>query len=136
MRCPKCNTELDQNGTCPACGYQQSQNENVQAMSGREADSYSGITIEDEGNYKKESTYRETQENKTYRQTYSRPGGVRVHYMRLGGRSSNSGWLTKGLLALGGAAVLAFFFFIALPVLLTLLGAGIVAWIIFRFFRR
>lgn len=131
MRCPNCNSELDANGNCPNCGAHQ----NVQTMTDREARNYSGVTIEEEGNYQKETAYKD-ESNSSYHQTYQSPGGVKVRYVRLGGRSSSSGWLTKGLFALGGVAVLGFFFFVALPVLLTVLGAGIVAWLIFKFFRR
>lgn len=130
MRCPKCNHELDTNGNCPYCQNMQ----NVRTMSSSEADNYSGVTIEDENNFRKENPYQYRQNQTNYRQSY-RPGGMKVRYIRLGS-SSGSGWLTKALIAVGGIAVLGFFFFVALPVILTVLGAGIVAWLIFRFFKR
>lgn len=132
MRCPKCNHELDNNGNCPYCQSMQ----NVQTMSSSEANNYSGVTIEDENNFRKENSYqnRQNQTNTNYRQAY-RPNSMKVRYIRLGGNSTSS-WLTKGLIAIGGLAILGFFFFVALPVILTVLGAGIVAWLIFRFFKR
>lgn len=130
MRCPKCNHELDTNGNCPYCQSMQ----NVRTMSSSEADNYSGVTIEDENNFRKENPYQYRQNQTNYRQSY-RPGGMKVRYIRLGS-SSGSGWLTKALIAVGGIAVLGFFFFVALPVILTVLGAGVVAWLIFRFFKR
>lgn len=130
MRCPKCNHELDNNGNCPYCQSMQ----NVQTMSSSEADNYSGVTIEDENNFRKENSYQYRQNQTNYRQSY-RPGKMKVRYIRLGG-NSGSGWLTKALIAVGGIAVLGFFFFVALPVILTVLGAGIVAWLIFQFFKR
>jgi hypothetical protein len=39
-------------------------------------------------------------------------------------------------MAIGGIAIIGFFFFVALPALLTLLGVGVVAWLIFHFFKR
>lgn len=148
MFCPKCNVELDANSRCPHCGYTANMNDDqdVQTMSNREARNYDGITIEEESNYRKETkTTQQSQQsaynyNKRPNSGYYRSrnsSGVKVRYINLGNlASSNMSWLTKGIIALGGIAVLAFFFFVALPVLLTLVGVGIVAWIIFRFFRR
>ncbi len=154
MLCPKCNNPLDINGNCSHCGYQNKENpenlynaENVQTMNNSDTHNYDGVTIEEENNFRKES-FNNTQNSQYnngsyYRQshtrfykTYSnrRNSGPKIHFFNL--TPSKTSWLTKGLIALGGAAVLAFFFFIALPVLLTLVGVGIVAWIIFNFFKR
>lgn len=130
MRCARCNHELDSNGNCPYCQNIQ----DVQTMTSSEARNYSGVTIEDENNFRKENSYQYRQNQSRYQQGY-RPGGMKVRYVRLGGSSSVS-WLTKALIAVGGIAVLGFFFFVALPVILTVLGAGVVAWLIFRFFKR
>lgn len=130
MRCTRCNHELDNNGNCPYCQNMQ----NVQTMTSSEASNYSGVTIEDENNFRKENSYQYRQNQTNYHQGY-RPRGMKVRYIRLGGNSSSS-WLTKALIGIGGIAILGFFFFVALPVILTVLGAGIVAWLIFRFFKR
>ena len=130
MRCARCNHELDSNGNCPHCQNIQ----DVQTMTSSEARNYSGVTIEDENNFRKENSYQYRQNQSRYQQGY-RSGGMKVRYVRLGGSSSRS-WLTKALIAVGGIAVLGFFFFVALPVILTVLGAGVVAWLIFRFFKR
>ena len=44
-------------------------------------------------------------------------------------------WLTKAALVVGGAAVVAFLVFVALPVLLAAAGIGVAAWLLLRFFR-
>lgn len=132
MRCTKCNHELDEYGICPNCYNIQ----DVQTMSNREANHYDGVTIEDENNIHKEQ-YQQNSHQQSYHQRryyHSPRNGFKVRYINLGGNSTN--WLTRGLIAIGGIAILGFFFFVALPVLLTVLGAGIVAWLIFRFFKR
>lgn len=137
MRCPKCNHELDEHGICPNCYHI----EDIQTMSKRETNTFDGITIEDSNNYRKETTTQDQYEDTGYKYQNNtryyrspRSSGINVRYVKLGGKSSS--WLTRGLVALGAVAVLAFFFFVALPALLTILGAGLVAWIIFRIFRR
>lgn len=139
MRCPKCNYELDEHGICPNCYHI----EDIQTMSKRETNTFDGITIEDTNNYRKESSAQEqssqseySYQNNNNTRYYRTPrsNGIKVRYVNLSGKSSS--WLTRAFIALGGLAVVAFFFFVALPVLLTLVGAGLVAWIIFRFFRR
>ena len=129
MRCTRCNHELDKDGNCPYCQNMQ----NVQIMTSSEANNYSGVTIEDENNFRKENSYQYRQNQTNYHQNY-RTRGMKVRYIHLGGNSSS--WLTKALIGIGGIAILGFFFFVALPVILTVLGAGIVAWLIFRFFKR
>lgn len=52
MRCTKCNHELDEHGICPNCYHIH----DVQTMSNREINNFDGITIEDENNYRKETT--------------------------------------------------------------------------------
>ncbi len=134
MLCPKCNIELDTNGKCPNCGYEQ----DAQVMSNREVNNYSGVTIEEENNVHKETASSQTYNynRNTNGGFYTSRNGMNVRYVRLGGSSRRSSWLTKGLFAIGGLAILGFFFFVALPVLLTLVGVGIVAWIIFKFLRK
>lgn len=135
MRCTKCNHELDEHGICPNCYHIY----DVQTMSNREINNFDGITIEDENNYRKETTqenqqqYQQSYNNRYYRSP--RSSGIKVRYINLGGKSSSS-WLTRGLMAIGGIAIIGFFFFVALPALLTLLGVGVVAWLIFHFFKR
>lgn len=113
--------------------------EKVETMSQNETHGFSGVTIEEENNSAKEqdTTRNTSQQNPytRYQNTYRpRNNSSRVRYVRIGG--SNSNWLMKAVIGVGALAVLGFFFFVALPVLLTLVGAGIVAWLIFRFFRR
>ena len=138
MLCPKCNHELDKDGICPNCYHV----EVVHTMSNREANNYNGITIEEENNQQKEYYQEPSYNYKNYQQRgpYGRHNGnchgngIRFRYINLNNNSSS--WLTRSLIAVGGFAILGFFFFVALPVLLTILGAGIVAWFIFRFFKR
>lgn len=112
----------------------------VETMSQNETHGFSGVTIEEETNSTKETSNTQNSSQRNPYQSYQNPyrthnyGKSRVRYVRLGG--SNSNWLMKAIIGVGGLAILGFFFFVALPVLLTLVGAGIVAWLIFRFFRR
>ena len=50
MLCPKCSSELNSDGRCPHCGYQQ---QDVQTMSDSEARNYHGVTVEEENNTKR-----------------------------------------------------------------------------------
>ena len=111
----------------------------VETMSQNETHGFSGVTIEEENNSTKEQDTNRTNSQRNPYANYQNPyrartNSSRVRYVRISGSSSN--WLTKALIGVGALAVLGFFFFVALPVLLTLVGAGIVAWLIFRFFRR
>ena len=82
-------------------------------MSNREINNFDGITIEDENNYRKETTqenqqqYQQSYNNRYYRSP--RSSGIKVRYINLGGKSSSS-WLTRGLMAIGGIAIIGFFF--------------------------
>ena len=44
-------------------------------------------------------------------------------------------WLTKAALVVGGAAVVAFLIFVAVPVLFVAAGIGVAAWLLLRFIR-
>lgn len=115
-------------------------NDNVETMTQNETHDFSGVTIEEENNSAKETnTTNNTSERNPYthyQNAYRRgANSTRVRYVKIGS-SSNSNWLMKAVVGVGALAVLGFFFFVALPVLLTLVGAGIVAWLIFRFFKR
>ena len=151
MLCPKCNNEINNNRKCPYCGYDinmENDRDKVQTMSGREARNFDGITIEEENNFAQENThsyrqssYQNQQRNYQQRGSYytnRNHSGVKVRYINLGGlgKSSSSNWLMRGLFALGGLAILGFIFFVALPALLTIVGVGIIAWIIFKIFKR
>ena len=133
MRCTKCNHELDEHGICPNCYHIH----DVQTMSNREINNFDGITIEAKiiiakNNSENQQQYQQSYNNRYYRSP--RSSGIKVRYINLGGKSSSS-WLTRGLMAIGGIAIIGFFFFVALPALLTLLGVGVVAWLIFHFFN-
>ena len=96
----------------------------VRVMSRQERNDYDGVTIEEGGVSDDE-------------QPKSRFGyrGVRIHTLDwqelLSGRGN---WWQKALMAAGIAAVLAFLFFVALPVILVLVGVGVAVWLVLRLF--
>lgn len=103
----------------------------VRVMSPDERNAYDGVTIEDGEN---------TQESP--RQNYQRyygSGDFRQGFtirtlnwkdLLLGGEN----WLQRILMIAGVAAVLAFLFFVALPVMIVVLGVGVAVWLVLRLF--
>ena len=96
----------------------------VRVMSREERNAYDGVTIED-GNSNE----------------YERPGsefgyrGVKIHAFNWQDLLANRGnWWQKALMAVGIAAVLGFLFFVALPVILVLVGVGVAVWLVLRLF--
>ena len=61
-----------------------------------------------------------------------RGSGIRIHTFSTAGSMS---WLTKAALVVGGAAVVAFLIFVAVPVLFVAAGIGVAAWLLLRFIR-
>lgn len=96
----------------------------VRVMSRQERNDYDGVTIEEGG----------STEDSRARSDYGRQG-VRIHVMNwqelLSGRGS---WLQRGLMIAGIVAVLGFLFFVALPVIIVMLGVGVAIWLVMRLF--
>lgn len=102
----------------------------VRVMSEDEARDYQGVTIEE----RKEGGEQRVEEpqDRYGRADDLRGSGIRIHTF---GTASSMNWLTKAALVVGGAAVVAFLVFVALPVLLAAAGIGVAAWLLLRFFR-
>lgn len=102
----------------------------VRVMSEDEARDYQGVTIEE---CKEDGEQRVEEPQDRYgRADDLRGSGIRIHTF---GTTGSMSWLTKAALAVGGAAVVAFLVFVALPVLLAAAGIGVAAWLLLRFFR-
>lgn len=100
----------------------------VRVMSEDEARDYQGVTIEE----RKDSGEQHVEEP---HDRYGRDDdlrGIRIHTFSTAGSMS---WLTKAALVVGGAAVVAFLIFVAVPVLFVAAGIGVAAWLLLRFIR-
>ena len=96
----------------------------VRVMSRQERNDYDGVTIEEGSN----SDDEQSKADFGYR-------GVRIHALNWQDfLSSRGNWWQRALMIAGVAAVLAFLFFVALPVILVLVGVGVAVWLVLRLF--
>ena len=96
----------------------------VRVMSRQERNDYDGVTIEEGSN----SDDEQSKADFGYR-------GVRIHTLNWQNLLSGHGnWWQRALMIAGAAAVLAFLFFVALPVILVLVGVGVAVWLVLRLF--
>ena len=96
----------------------------VRVMSRQERNDYDGVTIEEGSN----SDYEQSKADFGYR-------GVRIHTLNWQDLLASRGnWWQRALMIAGIAAVLAFLFFVALPVILVLVGVGVAVWLVLRLF--
>ncbi len=96
----------------------------VRVMSRQERNDYDGVTIEEGSN----SDYEQSKADFGYR-------GVRIHTLNWQDLLVSRGnWWQRALMIAGVAAVLAFLFFVALPVILVLVGVGVAVWLVLRLF--
>lgn len=101
----------------------------VRVMSEDEARDYQGVTIEE----RKDSGEQHVEEpHDRYGRDDDLRGSIRIHTFSTAGSMS---WLTKAALVVGGAAVVAFLIFVAVPVLFVAAGIGVTAWLLLRFIR-
>ncbi|SHK68280.1 hypothetical protein SAMN05216582_11255 [Selenomonas ruminantium] len=100
----------------------------VRVMSPDERNAYDGITIE-EGGDSQEPRSRQRYGGRDFGQ------GFQIHTFGwkdlLFGRKSV---LQRVLMAAGIVAVLAFLFFVALPVIIVMLGVGVAVWLVLQLF--
>jgi len=119
MNCQRCGSQLNMDGTCPACGQG-----NVRIMEKSEINAYDGITIEANSN-ENEDSYRGNSYN-----SYERVGGA-------GGpriiRFSSGGTLTKVLFGVAAALLLAGLVFVALPLMVLAVVVGLAIYMIYSF---
>ena len=101
----------------------------VRVMSQDEAENYRGVTIDENPDNPKDERV-----NENYRQNPF-GSGSRIHIHTFPSQSHGMSWLTKAALAVSGAALVGFFFFVALPFLLIAVGVGVAAWLLFQWLR-
>ncbi|MCR5560041.1 MAG: hypothetical protein K6F62_06815 [Schwartzia sp.] len=121
MRCERCGSELNEEGRCPVCA--DSEENKVRVLSQDEKMNYDGVTIEEAGSYDENSGPQQDVR-------FERTSGPRIHYMSFG---DNGSLMRKIWLFLIIAGILAFIFFIALPVALVALVVGAAVWLFFSF---
>lgn len=112
-------------------GERREEEPKVRVMSQHEAEHYNGVTIEENPDNPKDERVDET----SYRQQNPFGSGSRIHIHTFPSQTHGMSWLTKAALVVGGAAVLGFFFFVALPFLLIAVGVGVAAWLLFQWLR-
>ncbi len=114
MRCPNCNQEVNNGGTCPYCETPLNQ---VKVLSPQERENFEGITIEQDDQHEQQEQYRQH-------------GNYRVYVKHVS--SDSVSILTKVLLAV----VVAFFLFVALPMTIVIIGSIAVIWWLYRMIFR
>ena len=102
----------------------------VRIMSRSESDNYDGVTIEEGG--QESSAKRESQSFRYGSGSFGQGFVLRSLSWRelLLGRG---GW-QRILMLVGAAALLSFLLFVALPVIVVLLGVGVAVWLVLRLF--
>lgn len=96
----------------------------VRVMSRQERNDYDGVTIEEGGSSDEEQP-----------KTGFGYQGVRIHTLNWQDLLASRGnWWQRALMIAGAAAVLAFLFFVALPVIFVLVGVGVAVWLVLRLF--
>lgn len=104
--------------------YENDEDSKVRVMSDADHYNYTGETI-DSGDFSQtrssQSGYRPTGRNSGMRSS----GWRRLWDVFIG---SNGNWVMRLALIIGGIAIVSFLFFVALPIMVTLIGIGLVAW--------
>ena len=99
----------------------------VRVMSPDERNAYDGITIEEGGG----------QESRSRQEQYGWDFGRGFQLHTFGWKDllfGQKNMLQRVLMLAGIAAVLAFLFFVALPVIIVLLGVGVAVWLVLQLF--
>ncbi|MBQ7479905.1 MAG: hypothetical protein IJT01_13580 [Selenomonadaceae bacterium] len=123
MKCYRCGCELNEEGMCSNCGPERQ----VRVMSQEEKVSYDGITIEESSNGERGESPR------FYKKSAFDGNGIRFRHIVLDtGSRGWLGWLIGGLAV---AAVLAFVFLVALPIVLVLAAVAAVVWFLLSLLR-
>lgn len=102
----------------------------VRVMSPSESNDYDGITIEEGGN---------SRASDNRRNYYERDFGQGFRIRTFGWKDllfGQKNMLQRVLMVAGIAAVLSFLFFVALPVIIVLLGVGVAVWLVLQLFLR
>lgn len=126
---------------------------NISTMSNTERTNFHGNTIEDPSNSTSKDYYQngdpqffqdcaQAEERNRYYQTGSYGGGKKrsgpsIRVMRVNmGLGRKSSWWTRLLWTLGASAVVALFFFLALPIFVAGVGIMLVFWFISQFLKK
>lgn len=115
MECERCGAQLDAEGRCPSCEAKEAR---VRVMTREEKRNYQGITIEEDG--AAEDIRFERRENPWQRVRWTTVG--------------TASWSDRLLVGLVVAGIVAFIFFVALPVVALVILIGIVGWLLSRIF--
>lgn len=110
---------------------QRETSQEARVLSPAELSDYDGVTIEAETNESSQHI-RAEQERPRYYRTYVRYGGSgwgMPHWLNQGGWQ---GWLARTALLVGGVALGIFLLGVILPVLFTVAGMAIAAWLIWQ----
>ena len=125
MKCARCGNELGPDGVCAYC--QAESRLPVRVLSARENSSYQGVTIEEDASGE-ETGYRTWSNDEFDVLDFDAMpgGGIHVQPMKLT-------WKTKLMLAAAVVSILAFTFFVALPLFGLIVGASLIIWLVRRF---
>ena len=107
---------------------------NVRVMSKDERNDYDGMTIDEKTGQPGDQP--QAERTSQYQQSGRHTGGPGFSIHTMGWQDllfRNTSWTTRLALLLGAVAVIAFLLFIALPIVLTVVGIGAVVWLIMRF---
>ena len=115
MECERCGAQLDAEGRCLSCEAKEAR---VRVMTREEKRNYQGITIEEDG--AAEDIRFERRENPWQRVRWTTVG--------------TASWSDRLLVGLVVAGIVAFIFFVALPVAALVILIGIVGWLLSRIF--
>lgn len=109
----------------------------VHVMSQDERNDYDGMTIDETTGQPGDMPQEQSAPKFRYQGSGSRTQGSGFSIHTLGWRDllfGNVSWTTRLAIVLGIVAVAAFLLFVALPILLTIVGVGAVVWLLMRFF--
>jgi len=117
MRCDICGTERkSEDHECSTCKYAESK---IQVLTPEEKDRFKGVTI-DQGNFNDQQFHDAANPRHGSKQ--------RIYVKHTNFNLANTGIITKLLII----AALIFAVFVALPLVMLLVGIGVVIWLIIR----
>ncbi len=125
MQCRRCGKELGGSSRCSFCGYHNSEDGKVREMSAVERNNYDGITID-------------AQSHEHFDQSFGFQSNFRAarHGDGFWTRLFGNHIVTRILVALVLVLLLAFTIFVALPLVMTVVGCIVVYYFVRRVLRR
>lgn len=103
----------------------------VRVMSRSESDNYDGVTIEQSSG---ESSFRRESQGFRYGAGRRFGQGFTLHSLSWRDLLLGFGGWQRILMLVGAIAVLGFLLFVALPVIVVLMGVGVAVWLVLRLF--